>query len=111
MVGKGISMVRIESIQALCEGIVQGFHPEKVVLFGSYAYGKPDEGSDVDLLVVMAVEGKAPRIAADMMARLRPSFPVDILVRDPSVLQQRLELGDPFLCEVMRQGKVLYAAS
>lgn len=104
-------MVRLESIQALCEGIVQGFHPEKVVLFGSYAYGQPDEGSDVDLLVIMPFEGKAPYIAADMMARLRPPFPVDILVRDPAMLRKRLELGDPFMHQVMEQGKVLYAAS
>jgi len=104
-------MVRPEAIRALCEGIVQGFHPEKVVLFGSYAYGQPDEGSDVDLLVIMAFSGKAPRHAAAIMAHLRPAFPVDILVRDPETLRQRLNLGDPFLHEVMDRGKVLYAAS
>jgi predicted nucleotidyltransferase len=104
-------MVHPEAIQALCEAIVQGFHPETVVLFGSYAYGKPDEDSDVDLLVIMPFQGKAPRFAAEIIARLRPVFPVDILVRDPGTLRLRLELGDPFLREVMDRGKVLYAAS
>ena len=104
-------MVGPEAIQALCEGIIKRFSPEKVVLFGSYAYGQPDEGSDVDLLVIMHFKGKAPRLAATMMAQLRPPFPVDILVRDPETLRQRLNLGDPFLHEVMDRGKVLYAAS
>jgi len=104
-------MVRPEAIQALCESIIQGFHPEKVVLFGSYAYGQPDEGSDVDLLVIMPFLGTAPRVAATMMAQLRPSFPVDILVRNPDYLKHRLTLGDPFLREVMDRGRVLYAAS
>ena len=101
-------MVRPEAIQALCEGIVRAFHPERVVLFGSYAYGQPKEDSDVDLLVIMSFSGKAPRLAAAMVAHLRPIFPVDILVRDPVTLQRRLDLGDPFLREVMDRGKVLY---
>jgi len=104
-------MVLPEAIQAHCEGIIREFHPEKVILFGSYAYGQPDADSDVDLLVIMPFAGKAPRIAAAMMARLRPGFPVDILVRDPETLSQRLSLGDPFLHEVMGRGCVLYAAS
>jgi predicted nucleotidyltransferase len=102
-------MVGPEAIQSLCEGIIQGFSPEKVVLFGSYAYGQPDEGSDVDLLVIMPFEGKAPRLAAAMMAQLRPPFPVDILVRDPETIRYRLHLGDPFLSDVMARGRVLYA--
>ena len=101
-------MVRPEAIQTLCDEIVQAFHPEQVVLFGSYAYGNPDDGSDVDLLVIMPFSGKAPHHAAAMVAHLRPAFPVDILVRDPETLRRRLNLGDPFLQEVMARGKVLY---
>ena len=104
-------MVGPEAIQSLCDGIIQGFSPEKVVLFGSYAYGQPDEGSDVDLLVIMPFKGKAPHLAAAMMTQLRPSFPVDILVRNPETMRYRLFLGDPFLNEVMERGKVLYAAT
>ena len=104
-------MVLPEAIQSLCEGIIREFHPEKVILFGSYAYGLPDSNSDVDLLVIMPFVGKAPRVAAAIVARLRPGFPVDILVRDPETLHCRLSLGDPFLREVMDRGSVLYAAS
>ena len=104
-------MIRPEAIQALCEGIIQGFNPEKVVLFGSYANGQPDESSDVDLLVIMPCTGKAARLAAKITAHLRPGFPVDILVRDPMTLKHRLSLGDPFLQELMDRGRVLYAAT
>ena len=69
--GEGICRVHPEAIHTLCEGIIRGFHPDKAVLFGSDAYGQPNEGSDIDLLVIMPVTGKAPHLAAPMMAELR----------------------------------------
>ena len=66
-------MVGPEAIQALCEGIIKRFSPEKVVLFGSYAYGQPDEGSDVDLLVIMHFKGKAPFRSTSWCGIRKPS--------------------------------------
>jgi predicted nucleotidyltransferase len=76
-------------------------------LFGSYAYGTPHDGSDVDLLVIMHTadpHGAAVRI----QYRLTPPFSVDLVVRTPEQLARRLARGESFLRTVVSQGKVLY---
>jgi predicted nucleotidyltransferase len=89
--------------------IVEKFQPYKVVLFGSYAYGTPDLDSDVDLLVVMdSDEPMAQRIRrVTEVAKVR-FLPIDIIVRTPAEMAQRLVMGDFFLAEILDKGKVLY---
>jgi predicted nucleotidyltransferase len=101
-------MVEMSQIEALSQQIAEQFHPERIILFGSYAYGEPTPDSDVDLLVVMPVEGHPARKAAEIHYQVRPKFPVDLLVRTPEMIQQRLELGDFFIKEILTQGKVLH---
>ena len=103
-------MVEMARIRELCERIVREFHPEKVVLFGSHARGDAGEYSDVDLLVIMPFEGHSALKSAEVCCRIRPRFPVDILVRTPETVCQRLEWGDFLLREIVEQGKVLYEA-
>lgn len=81
-----------------------------VVLFGSYAKGTPTQDSDVDLLVVTEHDGSSIEKAVQMRLQLRTTFPVDILVRTPEKVRQRLEMGDPFMKEIFEQGLVLYDA-
>ena len=101
-------MVARDAIQEFCGRLVDLYHPRKILLFGSYAYGTPGADSDVDLLVVMPLEGSAARMSAEMVLRLAPSFPVDVLVRSPETLAQRLEAGDFFLREIVEKGIVLH---
>ena len=100
----------MSNIQKLAAQIVQKFHPERVILFGSYAYGTPTPDSDVDLLVVMPCEGKETRKAIEILHTINPKIPVDLLVRTPERLQQRLAWNDFFLQEVMEKGQILYEA-
>ena len=81
----------------------------KVILFGSYAYGTPDLDSDVDLLVVMdSDESMAQRIRrVTEVAKVR-FLPMDIIVRTPTEMVERLAIGDFFLAEILEKGKVLY---
>ena len=104
-------MVNIEEIQALGEAIVQIFHPERIVLFGSYAYGSPNQDSDVDLLIVINHEGKASRKAAEILSSVQTNFPIDVVVRSSAELAHRLSLNDYFLHDVVNHGKLLYAAT
>lgn len=104
-------MVDMDSIHALVERIVQVYQPERVVLFGSYAYGMPTLDSDVDLLVVLPFEGKGARKAVEILNTVHPEFPVDLLVRTPEQVQQRLAWHDFFLREIIEKGKTLYAAT
>src|SRR6266704_215226 len=99
--------------EALLEGItrriVEKFQPHKVILFGSCAYGTPDLDSDVDLLVVMdSDESIVQRIRrVTEVAKVR-FLPMDIIVRTPAEMAERLAMGDFFLAEILEKGKVLY---
>ena len=97
-------------IDDLAERIAAAFRPERIVLFGSFAYGSPTKDSDVDLLVVMPCEGKPWRTAARIRDRVRPEFPVDLLVRTPEQIAERVALDDGFVREILDRGTVLYEA-
>jgi uncharacterized protein len=104
-------MVELEDIQKLTERIARAYRPERIILFGSYAYGSPGEESDVDLLVVLPFQGKGSRKAAEILTQVRPSFPVDIIVRTPAQVQQRIAQNDFFMREIVEKGRVLFASS
>lgn len=100
----------MRSIRDFSRRIAAEFGPERIVLFGSYASGKPTPDSDVDLFIVMPFEGKPVNKSVEMRLKLRPSFPVDLIVRTPEAVQQRLDMGDTFVQDILRDGKVLYEA-
>ncbi len=103
-------MVSTLEIQSLAQRIAELFQPEKIILFGSYAYGTPTPDSDVDLLIVMDFEGRNPHKATEIWMATRPPFPVDLMVRKPDELRSRLELGDVFLRDILEKGQTLYEA-
>jgi predicted nucleotidyltransferase len=89
--------------------IVEVFNPQRILLFGSHAYGETSPDSDVDLLVVMeSDERPAARSARIAAVLLDVPFPMDILVRTPAELRYRLQIGDYFFREILERGKVLY---
>jgi len=101
-------MVPIAQIQAYVDEVALRFKPEKVILFGSHAYGRPEADSDVDLLVIMAHTGRPPYQAAKIRTTVRAPFAVDLMVRTPRRLRQRLAMKDSFITEVMHKGRVLH---
>jgi uncharacterized protein len=101
-------MIDEKKIVDLGERIAREFQPERIILFGSYAYGKPRPDSDVDLLVVLAFDGKGFRKSLEILNRIDPDFPVDILARRPEDTARRYEEGDPLIREAVDHGKVLY---
>ena len=105
----GFSPVTDDALRQVTERITEAVHPEKVILFGSFAYGKPTPDSDVDLLVIMnSSQPKADReMAISDLFRPRP-FPLDILVLTPTELRQRLSRVDPFIHDAIEKGRVLY---
>ena len=104
-------MIENESIAELAQRIVQEFHPRRIILFGSSAIGKETEGSDVDLFIIMPTEGSGLRKAAEIMNKISPRMPVDLIVRDPVDVRRRLEANDFFLQEVIEKGKILYEST
>jgi len=101
-----------EILAEIVRRIVTALHPERVILFGSYAYGKPSDHSDVDLLVILETDARpADRyLAVSRLIRPRP-FPLDIVVKTPDEITQALVKGDNFISEIVTQGRVLYARS
>jgi len=100
-------------IARLCTVIAREFQPEKIILFGSWAYGKPDTDSDIDLLVVMPFEGSPFRQAGTILNRVIQAvgvLPLDLLVRTTEQLDERLAIGDGFVRDILERGKVLYEA-
>lgn len=105
-------MVKRSQIRAFSRAVARRFRPRKIVLFGSYAYGKPTESSDVDLLVIMArTRQGGERMSVRILQAIPRDFPLDLLVRTPSDVEKRLRWGDPFMCELVERGKVLYEAN
>ena len=105
-------MVKRSKIRAFSEAIAREFRPRKIVLFGSYAYGKPTEDSDVDLLVIMRrTRDRGERMSVRIRHAIPRDFPLDLLVRTPSDVAKRLRWGDPFICELLKNSKVLYEAN
>ncbi|MDQ3650722.1 MAG: nucleotidyltransferase domain-containing protein [Acidobacteriota bacterium] len=97
-------------IQKLCEQIARDFHPEQIILFGSHAYGTPTPDSDIDLLVVMPFEGRHTQQAIKIRSRIDTPLPLDLLVRTPEQISERLAMGDFFVREIIEMGKVVYEA-
>lgn len=101
--------VAFSDIQKFTADVVREFLPEKVILFGSYAKGNAGAESDVDLLVIMPGDVSGVRVAVDIITRLKPTLPVELVVRSSRQIKERLALNDFFLREILATGKELYA--
>jgi predicted nucleotidyltransferase len=104
-------MISISEIQAFSQQIAEKFQPERIILFGSYASGKPTEDSDVDLLVILPFEELPVQKAIAIRQQIKAPFPLDLMARTPQQIQQRLEMGDFFIQDIMKNGRVLYEAN
>src|SRR5271167_4806489 len=94
-------------IRRYARAVAKQFQPEKIILFGSHAYGTPHADSDVDILVVMPARHEIDQ-AVRIDRKVDPMFPLDLIVRTPKTLAWRLEEGDSFLQEIVAKGKILY---
>ncbi|ASC72604.1 hypothetical protein XM38_035620 [Halomicronema hongdechloris C2206] len=103
-------MIPFSQIQAFSQQIAERFEPERIILFGSYACGEPNKNSDVDLLVILPFEELPVHKAIEIRQRVPATFPLDLIARTPEQIQQRLEMGDFFIQDILNNGQVLYEA-
>jgi predicted nucleotidyltransferase len=103
-------MVSNQELDSLVSRIVEFYQPEMVILFGSYAYGNPHEGSDLDLLLIKQTNEHPLNRAAGLRMALRDMLlPMDILVYTPAEIAKDKERKFTFIYDVLKSGKVLYA--
>src|SRR5438105_9930136 len=82
-------------IRRFARQIAERFQPDKIILFGSYAYGTPHEDSDVDLLVVVPCRNQID-MAVKIQLAVLPSFRLDLIVRTPTEVRWRLAERESF---------------
>ena len=104
-------MIMMEQIESLGKRIADEFQPHRIILFGSYAYGRPNEDSDVDLLVILPFDGKPVRKAIEIRSKVNSRIPIELVVRTPQQLAERIANNDWFMQEIVRKGRVLYEAN
>jgi uncharacterized protein len=108
---QGSAVIAWNDIVDLCQRIAEQFSPHRIVLFGSYARGTATEDSDVDLLVILDHDERNPEKAIEILQAVQPHVPVDLVVRTPAEVEQRLAWNDFFLRDVLTEGRTLYAAT
>jgi predicted nucleotidyltransferase len=104
-------MVDMKKIKDLTLQIAREFNPERIILFGSYAYGQPGNDSDVDILVVLPFKGKPVRKAIEIRNKVNAVVPLDLIVRTPEQVAERLAQNDWFMREIVERGRTLYEAN
>jgi predicted nucleotidyltransferase len=102
--------IPLSAIRRFARQIAERFHPEKIILFGSDAYGQPHNESDVDLLVIMPTYNEIAQAIRIRRECERP-FALDLIVKTPERLERQLQQENWFLRDVISKGKVLYEAS
>jgi predicted nucleotidyltransferase len=101
--------IPLSAIRRFARQIANRFHPHKIILFGSYAYGKPHNESDVDLLVVMPASDVV-NMAIRICSAFERQFSYDLIVRTPKQIEIGFRDNDWFLREIVEKGKLLYEA-
>lgn len=106
-------MKKEKIVNKILDLLVDQYHPIKVILFGSYVNGNPDDDSDIDLLIIKETKDSFIErwtTVGSILAGAHPSIPVDTLVLTPKEIKKRISIGDQFIIEIMEKGKLLYAA-
>jgi len=100
-----------KEIRRIALEIAKKFDPEKIILFGSHAAGKADADSDIDLMIIIDSAISSVDMAVKISLSVRHNFPLDILVKTPAEVNKRLESGDFFVRQILKEGVVLYERS
>jgi len=92
-------------VTEIVDKIKTQFNPQKIILFGSYAWGKPTDDSDIDLFLIMESNLRRDKRARQIQkAFSQRTFPLDIIVYTPKEVKQSLKRDNPFIREILRKG-------
>ena len=98
-----------KKIQEIADKIAKKYQPEKIILFGSYAWGRPHKWSDVDLFIVKQSNKKRWEREHELRRKIfPPEMSIGLLIYTPREIKERVALGDFFVKDVINKGKILY---
>ncbi len=101
-----------QEIQNIVRQLINLYKPQKVILFGSLAGGKISQGTDIDLFII---KNEVPELGVDRIRQLdtiiKYNLATDFIIYKPIEVDQRLKLGDPFVTNILKEGKILYDAA
>jgi predicted nucleotidyltransferase len=106
-----MQMDRRELLKNIVEKIKENYQPQKIILFGSYAWGKPTKDSDIDLFIIKDCTEKHRQRALKVRRIITEEnafVGIDILVYTPKEVEERLKIGDSFIKKIMTKGVLLY---
>lgn len=101
----------LKKLKVITQRIVAQYDPEKIILFGSYAWGKPNKDSDFDLFIVKKGKGNFLTEQQKVRKIIDGEIAADILIATPSEVKRKLTFGDFFFREIMKNGKSVYDKS
>ena len=101
-----------KEIENILKQLIERYKPEKIILFGSLTHGEIHDGTDIDLFIV---KKDVPDIGVDRIRHLEKlihyKLATDFIVYKPDEVENRLNLGDPFLKSIFEKGEILYEAA
>ncbi|MCP4639225.1 MAG: nucleotidyltransferase domain-containing protein [bacterium] len=99
----------ILALEDMVQRIVARFHPDRIILFGSHASGEPTGDSDIDILVVMPVEGSRRGKANEIDLALGDrTIPLDLIVVTPDQFERQKDLLGTIVREAVLEGRTVY---
>jgi len=101
-------IISIEWVKEKANAIVNKYNPEKIILFGSMANGLPTQDSDADILVILKTDKPTFEMGVEIAMSFKHDFPIDIIVKTPEEIANRMEIGDSFIQNIIHEGIVLY---
>ncbi len=105
-----VKTVSQELLHEVTRRLAVEFKPEQVWLFGSYAWGQPDESSDLDLLVVVPQSDESPVRRAQRAHRCLRGLSIakDILVKTRAELDRFRHVRSSLEAEILERGRLIY---
>ncbi len=97
-----------KKISDVVGSITTQFNPEKIILFGSHSDGTNTKDSDIDLCIIIDSKTSSFDLSIEISSKVPHKIPLDIIVKSPKEIKQRIKSGDFFIKHIMDNGKVLY---
>lgn len=96
-------------INKVVNRISEKFKPQKILLFGSRAWGNPSPDSDLDLFIIMPSSLRRDNRSSEISKIFRDRrFPLDVMVYTPDEVKLSIQRENPFIKEIINNGKILY---